>query len=79
MQLTPEEVQTGKDNFNEALAATRGGDSTFEDAVALSRRSFMKGAAGAPGWGRSNSATTRSKATRYVSASSVPVTKATCC
>ena len=47
MQLTPEEVQTGKDNFNEALAATRGGDSTFEDAVALSRRSFMKGAAGA--------------------------------
>ena len=47
MQLTPEEVQTGRDNFNEALAATRGGDSTFEDAVALSRRSFMKGAAGA--------------------------------
>ncbi len=47
MQLTPEEVQTGKDNFNEALSSTRGGDSVFEDAVALSRRSFIKGAAGA--------------------------------
>ena len=47
MQLTPEEVQLGKDNFNEALASSRGGDSVFEDAVALSRRSFIKGAAGA--------------------------------
>ena len=47
MQLTPEEVQLGKDNFNEALASSRGGDSAFEDAVALSRRSFIKGAAGA--------------------------------
>ena len=47
MQLTPEEVQRGKDNFHAALSATRGGDPVFEDAVALSRRSFIKGAAGA--------------------------------
>ncbi|MFP6767588.1 MAG: Gfo/Idh/MocA family oxidoreductase, partial [Planctomycetaceae bacterium] len=47
MQLTPEEIQTGTDNFNEALAATRSGDEPFEEAVALSRRSFIKGTASA--------------------------------
>ena len=47
MQLTPEEVQTGKDNFHEAVAATRSGDSSFEQAVTISRRGFIKGAASA--------------------------------
>ena len=47
MQLTPEEVQIGKENFNDAVGSSRAGDESFEQAAVISRRSFIKGTASA--------------------------------
>ena len=47
MQLTPEQKQTGKDNFNEAVGAVRKNDPKFNEGFELSRRAFLKGTAGA--------------------------------
>ncbi|HID23629.1 MAG TPA: Gfo/Idh/MocA family oxidoreductase, partial [Planctomycetaceae bacterium] len=47
MQLTPEQKQTGKDNFNEAVGTVRKNDPKFNQGFDLSRRAFLKGTAGA--------------------------------
>ncbi|MCA9117400.1 MAG: Gfo/Idh/MocA family oxidoreductase [Planctomycetaceae bacterium] len=47
MNLTPEQRQIGKENFNEAVAAVRSKDKTFNDAIDVNRRSFLVGAAAA--------------------------------
>ena len=52
MQLTPEEKQTGKDNFNEAVGAARKDDPKFIESIDVSRRAFLTGSAAAlPGLG----------------------------
>lgn len=50
MNLTPEQKQLGKENFNDAVGTVRKDDETFKNV--LSRRSFLKGSAAVvPGLG----------------------------
>lgn len=52
MNLTPEQKQLGKDNFHDSVGTLRSSDKAFQEAVAVSRRSFLKGTAAViPGLG----------------------------